>query len=390
LNILFIVFNIIGEGTYLRAYELARALSELGHSLTILASSSEVRKSINSYSNNGIQIIEVPNLFKGSIRAGWDIRNLISRIRAIKSSNFDIVHGFESRPTVIYPALKLKKKGTPLFLDWADWFGSGGSIEQRPNFLFRNFYRPIENYYETNFRKTPLGTSVICKTLAKRAIELGVHKNDICLLPNGFNVLDWEPVTIQEARSILNLGNDKFLIGYLGSLFPNDAKLLGHTVDRLNELTIDFQVIHIGKSNYYYEQKSRNPQQIIQTGPVKFLSMQTYLSACDVLLLPFEDTSANNGRFPLKFSNYLSCGRPIIATSVGDIPFYVRRNNLGIVTEDTPESIADAINYLHDNSELRTLYGEAAFDLSNDPDESWLSRANLLLKFYNQKMENLI
>jgi hypothetical protein len=154
---------------------------------------------------NGIQIIEVPNLFKGSIRAGWDIRNLISRIKAIKPFQFDLVHGFESRPTVIYPALILKKKGIPLFLDWADWFGSGGSIEQRPNFLFRNLFRPIENYYETNFRKTPLGTSVICKSLAKRAIELGVYENDICLLPNGFNVLDWEPISIQRGKINIKL-----------------------------------------------------------------------------------------------------------------------------------------------------------------------------------------
>ena len=384
------VFNISGEGTYLRAYELARALGELGHSLTILASSNEVRKSTRFFLENGIQIVEVPNLFKGSIRAGWDIRNLISRIKAIKPLHFDVVHGFESRPTVIYPALTLKKKGIPLFLDWADWFGSGGSIEQRPNFLFRKFYGPIENYYESNFRKTPLGTSVICKTLAKRAIEIGVHDDDICLLPNGFNVLDWEPITIQEARSLLNIGNDKYLIGYLGSLFPNDAKLLGHTVDMLNDFNLDFQMIHVGKSNYYCDQKSSKTQQIIETGSVNFHSMQTYLSACDVLLLPFEDTSANNGRFPLKFSNYLSCGRPIIATNVGDIPFYVRRNNLGIITKDTPESIANAINCLHDNSDLRTLYGKAAFDLSNDPDESWLSRAKLLLKFYSKKMENLI
>ena len=131
MNILFIVFNKIGQGTYLRAFELARGLVKFNHSLTILASSKyNKQKKVRVISQNKIKIIEIPNLLPKAFQAGWDVTNLLSRLKTLNLINFDIVHGFESRPTVIYPALKAHHKGVPLFLDWADWFGSGGSSKK--------------------------------------------------------------------------------------------------------------------------------------------------------------------------------------------------------------------------------------------------------------------
>lgn len=387
LKILFIVFNIVGQGTYLRAYELARALTKLGHEVTLLASSVHVRRKSTIHIQDGIQIIEVSDFINGPTRSGWDIGNVISRIKLIKPLNFDLVHGFESRPTVIYPALKQQKRGVPLFLDWADWFGSGGSIEERPNPLVRMLLRPFEDYFETHFRKTPIGTTVICKTLAQRAINLGVSVDDICLLPNGFDVEGWNPISIQQARSKVNLDHTNFLVGYLGSFFPNDANLVVRTIDHLMTIDQEINILHVGQSNYFLKHQVKNKQAIIETGPVSFHKMQTYLSACDVLLLPFKNSPANNGRFPLKFSNYLACGRPIIATHVGDIPDYIKQHNLGIISEDYPDAIANAFIYLQENPSIRYKYGQSALKLSNDPQESWLSRADTLINYYIEKIK---
>lgn len=387
MNILYVVFNISGEGTFLRAFELARAMSGFGHCVTVLASSNDNRTKTKYSIKNGIHLIEVSNIFKGSIRSGWDIGNVISRIKAIKPFVFDLVHGFESRPSVIYPVLSMKRKGVPVFLDWADWFGRGGSIEERPGRVFRKVFRPLETYYEEKFRNTPIGTSVICKTLKNRLKKIGVLEEDICLLPNGFNVLNWQPISISEARSKLGLAHDKYLIGYLGSLFPSDADLLSQTINLYRDNSQNFQVIHVGKSNYSIDQKPCSNDFVFETGAVSFQSMQTYLSACDILLLPFRNSAANHGRFPLKFSNYLACGRPIIATNVGDIPCYINRYGLGLVTKDNPKSIVKAITELQENPGIRSIYGQSALNLSNDPKQSWSKRAKLLLNFYYEKIE---
>lgn len=381
------VFNLVGRGTYLRAYELARALTKLGHDMTIMASSKHIRQKTKVRLQDNIKIIEVSDLMNGPTRSGWDVGNLISRVNMIKELEFDLVHGFESRPTVIYPALKLNKRGIPLFLDWADWFGSGGSIEERPNPLIRMLLRPFEDYYETHFRKSPLGTTVICKTLAQRARQLNIPAEDICLLPNGFNVEDWTPIPVQQAQSMVELDPSKFLVGYLGSFFPKDAELTVNTINHLMIVDQGVKFLHVGQSNYHIKHQVKNPETVIETGPVNFQEMQTYLSACDVLVLPFKNSPANKGRFPLKFSNYLSCGRPIIATDIGDIPDYITHHELGTVTEDSPEAIANAILYLKDHPKLRSVYGQSALELSSVPQESWLSRAETLIKFYSEKIK---
>jgi glycosyltransferase involved in cell wall biosynthesis len=387
LRILFIVFNIVGRGTYLRAYELARALTKLGHDLTLLASSEHVRRRPKTYVQEGIQIIEVSDMINGPTRSGWDVVNLMDRVNRIKQQDYDLVHGFESRPTVIYPALALRKRGVPLFLDWADWFGSGGSIEERPNPMIRMLLRPFEDYYETHFRKTPHGTTVICQTLAQRAINLGIPENEICILPNGFNIEDWNPIPVQQARTLVNLEHSEYLVGYLGSFFPNDAELTINTVNQLNATDQQIKLVHVGHSNYHIKDRVKNPPSVIETGPVSFQEMQTFLSACDVLLLPFTNSPANNGRFPLKFSNYLACGRPIVATQVGDIPGYIKQFNLGTVTYARPEALVKAIIDLKGHPEFRSKFGQAALELSQDPQESWLSRAEKLTNFYIDQIE---
>lgn len=383
MKILFIVQNIIGEGTYLRAFELAKALTEFGHELTIIASSKELRKKTSTSTIEGIEVIQVSDFLPGPTRSGWDLINILSRRRLLKSRTFDIVHGFETRPTVIFPILIMKRKGTAVFLDWADWFGKGGSIEERPNVILRTLFRPIETYFENHFRQVPDGTTVICRTLEKRALSNGVSKEKICLLPNGFDIHDWEPISINKAKTLCDINSSIYTVGYLGSLFPEDALLLGKSINLLMNNIPNVKLLHIGKSNYRVKHLLKDENSLIETGPVDFNLMMTYLSACDILWLPLSDIPANKGRFPLKFSNYLSSARPIISTDVGDIPEIIKKYNTGIVVKDDPDSIVKSTNFLYENDKLSESLAKNAGDLSQKPEQSWRNRAIKLLRFYD-------
>jgi hypothetical protein len=140
MKILMISYNQVGQGTFLRIYEFARELVKRGQQVTIMATSKNKQFGIKNWEENGIKIVTFPSLFKSGPRFGWDPYSIILRIKWVNSKNFDLVHGFESRPTVIYPALWLMNKGVPLVLDWCDWFGKGGSVEERPNQIFRYFF----------------------------------------------------------------------------------------------------------------------------------------------------------------------------------------------------------------------------------------------------------
>jgi glycosyltransferase involved in cell wall biosynthesis len=384
MKILFIVQNSIGRGTYLRAFELARGLKKLGNEMTILSSLPNQLKKTAIFNSDGIRIIASSNLFPGPFQSGWDLLNLWARKLIIKKFEFDLVHGFETRPTVIYPALSLRNRGIPLYLDWADWFGKGGSVEERPNPILRTLLRPIETYFENHFRKHPLGTTVICETLKERALDSGVTEKQLCLLYNGFNVPGWVPISIETARTDCNLDLDTKLIGYLGSLFPRDAKLMADSFNAVESLRQNVRLIHIGASNYQTKKYIKNPSALIETGPVDFAKMMTYISACDFLWLPFQNSPANQGRFPLKFTNYIASGRPVIATDVGDVPKFIRKYDIGKVCEVTHLSICEASLSLLDNPESCSKFGENALKLSKDPSQNWSQRAENLYSFYQK------
>ncbi len=386
MKILFIVQNIIGLGTYFRAFELAKALRKLDHEVTLLTSSPELfKKAFVSYID-GVEVIAVSNCLPGPTRTGWDLFNFFCRINIIKSRKFDIVHGFESRPTVIYPALMMRRKGIPLYLDWADWFGKGGSVEERPNPIFRNILRPIETFFETHYRMHANGTTVICKTLEKRGKALSLNEKHLSILYNGFNSEGIKRLPISEAKQACGLDPKMVYIGYLGSIFQKDAKLTSEAIKHLLLRQKNIKLLHIGNSKYRIKPYKNFDNVIIETGPTTHEDLHTFLSACDIFWLPMNDSLANRGRFPLKFTDYLSHGRPIVCTDVGDVPNFVREYQTGIITRDNPEDIAIATNTLITNPSLKQNMAKNALSLSENKKHSWISRANQLLLFYKQTM----
>ena len=104
----------------------------------------------------------------------------------VRERPFDLIHAFENRPVVLGPMLYLQQtRRLPLVIDWCDWFGKGGSVEERPDSLAKTVLRPVETFFEERFRHRADGTTVINSVLRQKAIELGVAADSILLLPNG-------------------------------------------------------------------------------------------------------------------------------------------------------------------------------------------------------------
>jgi len=382
MNILMIVYNVVERGTYFRAYEFARYLARFGHLVTLMATSRDGRFRSHIRSSDGIQIIETPDLCTGSLRAGWDLYNAICRLRLVNSQEFDIVHAFETRPVVLFPALKLRRAGVPLVLDWCDWYGRGGSVEERPNYLLRTILRPVETFFEEHFRTKAAATTVICSTLSQRAQELGVNEKTITIVPNGFDITGWETHTKKKARGLLGLNKNDFIIAYVGSLFPQDAQLMAEAFDLVCAKIPKAKLLHIGKGKYGVRALAAHPERVIQTGGVSLAEMSLNLAACDVCWLPFKDTNANRGRFPMKFSNYIAAGKPIIATDVGDVAQYVRERGVGMVVDDAASSLAEAVCKLKSDPVKQIAFTQAAIDLSEDSRFNWESRARQIERLY--------
>lgn len=383
-RILMLVFNQVGKGTYWRAFHFARHLSRRGHHVTLVAMAPHRRLRGHQRVVEGVRIVEAPDLLWGSLRSGWDLWEALWRCGWTLRHSFDLVHAFECRPTVLVPALFLKTlRRLPLVIDWCDWFGRGGSVEERPNPLQRAVLRPVETFFEERCRTCADATTVICSTLYARAVALGVDPSTIVQIRDGADIEAIHPQDRAAARRALGLPPDGLLLGYLGAIFPRDAQLMARAFDRIHGERPDTRLLLIGYVNAPVEQLTAAPAAVIRTGRLDYAALNGYLAACDLCWLPFCDTGANRGRWPLKLNDYMAAGRATVATAVGDVTEVLHRHAVGVLTSDQPAELAQAVLELWQAPERRAHYERVARHTAESVFD-WRLRANELEACYER------
>lgn len=349
-----LLFGIAGKGTYWRALHLARGLSRRGHEVTVLSTSPSQRLRFETRRDprSNVTLVEAPDLLWGPLRSGWDAWNVARRICWGHGRQYDLVHAFESRPVSIIPALYWQqRRGAKLILDWCDWFGRGGSVEERPNPAVRALLRPVETFFEDHFRRQGDGATVINDFLEERAVALGVDPRAIMHLPNGCNVEELIPMPRAEARRALGWREDARIVGYIGAIFRRDAQLMAQAFDQVYRAEPKARLLSIGYLNVQLEKMVEVPGSVWRTGGVRYDQIGLYLSACDVCWLPLCNSGANRGRYPLKLNDYMAAGRPVVATQVGEVSRTMERGGFGLLADDRPEDLARQVLWLFRHAE---------------------------------------
>ncbi len=387
LRVVLIVYNTTGKGTYRRAFQFGKHLAQRGHDVTLLATSRMRRSGVECSGVNNVNVVESPDLFSGSLRSGWDPWNTLNRIKWLHKYQFDVVHVFEARPTVLLPGLYLQRtRRIPLVMDWADWFGRGGSVEQRTNPLVRAVLRPVETFFEERFRTQADGTTVICTTLQDKAVALGVPPNSIMRLLNGSDVQQFFPMAAAEVRQQIGIPDNGFIIGYMGSIFRGDAQLMAHAFDLICAQSADVKLLMIGYGGVNIRQLVAMPERVIQTGFVREELLNAYLNVCDLCWLPLCDTNANRGRFPLKLNDYMAAGRATVASAVGDVTTLLEEEPVGLLAADNADSFATQTLRLLRAPALRARMGTHARQVA-ETRFNWMMLTEQLESFYQRIIE---
>jgi glycosyltransferase involved in cell wall biosynthesis len=383
-RVLMLVFNAVGKGTYWRALHLGHWLVRHGHQVTILAMAPRQRLRMAAHMDQGVRVVAAPDALWGSLRSGWDVWETLRRIHWLRGTTFDLVHAFEARPTVLLPALYLQIcRKIPLVMDWCDWFGRGGSVEERPNPWVRTVLRPIETFFEERFRTRADGTTVICSTLHAKAVALGVPADTILPLRDGADVDGLRPLNRDDCRATLQLPADAQMIGYVGAVFPRDAWLMAKAFNSIQAALPSARLLLIGYVNVPVESMVHTPAHVIRTGTVDYSVLNRYLAACDICWLPLCDSGANRGRWPLKLNDYMAAGRATVATAVGDVTEVLRVYDVGVLAKPVPDDLAAAAIDLLDDPARSARLGEEARRVAETVFD-WRLRAAELEAFYGR------
>ncbi len=72
MRLLFLNHNVRGRGTYVRAFQLGRELVRAGHEVTLVTTSERARWAVREEASDGVRVVEMPDLWWGPARTGWD------------------------------------------------------------------------------------------------------------------------------------------------------------------------------------------------------------------------------------------------------------------------------------------------------------------------------
>lgn len=327
----------------------------------------DIPKYLLDYSNFKYDIVKRGNIKKNSfvkryldgIKYAWDCSKVIK-----KTSDYDLIY-VQSCPTALYNVLvsKIFGKKKPIIYSIQDMF-PGSSIHSgvMNNKLLQIIFYSLQKIAYKNADYI----NVISEDMKQKVIVQGVSQNKINV------VVDWcDNTVIKEIEWEKNkfvekyqLSKDKFYVQYAGTMgFVFDYKMVLKVAEILKGYNnIEFQMIGQGsqKELFIEECKKLNLNNVVFY-PLEPLEMVPHVySASTVELIPLKKGIIGNS-VPSKASQLMACNRPVINSVDKDSTYYrmFNENQMGIsASNEDPNSVAEAIIELYNDSSKRQLYAE--------------------------------
>jgi glycosyltransferase involved in cell wall biosynthesis len=189
------------------------------------------------------------------------------------------------------------------------------------------------------------GSVTVSQALKDTEIELGLEGDRIEVIRNGIDENRFKPLARDEARSLLNLPRDAKIVVSVASLLP--AKGLQYLIPAIGRLQSEFDDLRlyiIGEGVFRPKLETlismyQLDSKVFLVGSKSNEDLSLWFSASDATCLP----SSREG-LPNVILESLACGTPVVATRVGGIPEIIVSEELGILTEQSTQALADSID----------------------------------------------
>lgn len=160
-------------------------------------------------------------------------------------------------------------------------------------------------------------------------------------------------------------------IGYVGS-FNNAKDGVDILIKAFARIADKYQDVDLVMAGYYYnDQKGQKiiieanklQKRVFYLDPLSREEIPSFLCNATVLALARPDSHQAQGGFPTKLGEYLATGNPVCATTVGEIPNYLKDNvNAFLARPGDVDSFADALDRVLSNPTTASNVGKAGKD----------------------------
>jgi glycosyltransferase involved in cell wall biosynthesis len=157
-------------------------------------------------------------------------------------------------------------------------------------------------------------------------------------------------------------------IGYCGTISGNKdgVPILIEAFAKITTLFPEIKLVLVGNNNKAAIQDTLQAienfgvqDKVIFTGLVERDMMPVILCNAQILVVAKPDNEQNSGNFPIKIGEYLATGVPIVVTSVGEIPQFVKDGESGYLAQPgSAEDFAKKMQEALSNPQQAVLAGQ--------------------------------
>jgi len=290
-------------------------------------------------------------------------RFLSSALKMIRRIDGDIVYPVALKPTSFGVAFvkKIISK-IPLFIHDDDW--------QLGEFLMPDGSMPPLRAMRPQRYPNAYPYVRFMEYLLKFADEATVPNHQLQKLHGGtliYHGVDTElfnPVSCDRKamRDFLGLSDAEIIIMFIGQ--PRQHKGIEDILNALKKIgnpQIKLMIFRLQKEMTPYEKSLKNigRKYLIIKPPILYQETPSYLSACDMVVLPNRNTIFSRYQLSMKVFLAMSMEKPIIASSISDFPMVLQDCGLLVEPGDV-NGIAENIGFLVDNEDIAKEMGKRA------------------------------
>lgn len=347
-----------------RAFPLAAQLAKHGHEVRIfLTPYDNLEYSGKEWTADGVRIqnLNVPSLTKRSLAA------LLPRLcQSVRTFDPDLVHVFKPKGFAGAAAMLLRSCKRRLILDCDDWEGWGGWNEVKDYSWIVKEYIDLQEKWL--IRGTPVIT-VASRSLLDRVRKLRKRDCQAFYVPN---CLTQERAEQDAAITQRSAAEQKTALGlpatplifYAGHFDPaDDIEFFCRAVAPVLERT-GAAVALVGEGPELEKVKkffAHLTGQAYFFGRISFEDYARVLNASDIATFPFPDNAVYRAKCSVRILDYMSFGKAILTTSLGQNLEYVVHGESGLlVPPGDSTAYQRALDLLLVNPELRSRLGRNA------------------------------
>jgi len=198
-------------------------------------------------------------------------------------------------------------------------------------------------------------------------VDHGIPADFMHVIPNGADPVRFNPeIPCEEVKTKYDL-HDSTVIGFVGSfIYWHGIENLTSVVEKTLKANPKAKFLMVGEGGPMkpmlekFIKDNRLENRAILTGFVPHEAIPAYINAMDIVLAPYPKLDFFFYS-PVKIYEYMSMGKPVVSTRIGQIAEVIEHQHNGFLTRpDDVEAIKNTIIELSQNSDLRRQVGLAA------------------------------